>query len=202
MRSKNPELMKQIHQYVNEFCLETSRTPSVSEIAQALGISKGTAHNYLKAMDEREMISYQDGELLTRVTKKCSTEQVCIPLAGVIPCGPPEEEVENIEEYIFMPRALLGEGKFFILRADGDSMVDAGIDEGDLVVVRRQLEATSGQIVAALVDWGSTLKRLRYNIQTNQYELHPENKEKNYPPVKGNHISIQGVAVRIMKSLE
>lgn len=202
MRSKNPELMKQIHHYVNEFCLETSRTPSVSEIAQALGISKGTAHNYLKAMDEREMISYQDGELLTRVTKKCSTEQVGIPLAGVIPCGPPEEEVENIDEYIFMPRALLGEGKFFILRADGDSMVDAGIDEGDLVVVRRQLEATSGQIVAALVDGESTLKRLRYNNQTNQYELHPENKEKNYPPVEGNHISVQGVAVKIMKSLE
>ena len=101
-----------------------------------------------------------------------------------------------------MPRALLGEGKFFILRADGDSMVDAGIDEGDLVVVRRQLEATSGQIVAALVDGGSTLKRLCYNSKNDQYELHPENKEKNYPPVEGNHISIQGVAVKVLKSLE
>ena len=202
MRSKNTELMNKIHRYVNEFCLETSRTPSVAEIAQALGISKGTAHNYLKAMDEREMLSYQDGELLTRVTRKCSTEQVGIPLAGVIPCGPPEEEVENIEEFIFMPRALLGEGKFFILRADGDSMVDAGIDSGDLVVVRRQLEAAPGQIVAALVDGGSTLKRLQYNKEADRYELHPENREKNYPLVQGNNISIQGVAVRVMKSLE
>ena len=202
MRSKNTELMNKIHRYVNEFCLETSRTPSVAEIAQALGISKGTAHNYLKAMDEREMISYQDGELLTRVTRKCSTEQVGIPLAGVIPCGPPEEEVENIEEFIFMPRALLGEGKFFILRADGDSMVDAGIDSGDLVVVRRQLEAAPGQIVAALVDGGSTLKRLQYNKEADRYELHPENREKNYPLIQGNNISIQGVAVRVMKSLE
>lgn len=202
MRSKNPELMNRIHHYVNEFCLETSRTPSVSEIAQALGISKGTVHNYLKAMNEREMISYQDGELLTRVTKKCRMEQVGIPLAGIIPCGPPEEEVENIEEYIFMPRALLGEGKFFILRADGDSMVDAGIDEGDLVVVRRQLEAIPGQIVAVLVDGGSSLKRLRYNFKVDRYELHPENKVKNYPLVEGNHISIQGVAVKVLKSLE
>lgn len=202
MRSKNTELMNKIHRYVNEFCLETSRTPSVAEIAQALGISKGTAHNYLKAMDEREMLSYQDGELLTRVTRKCSTEQVGIPLAGVIPCGPPEEEVENIEEFIFLPRALLGEGKFFILRADGDSMVDAGIDSGDLVVVRRQLEAAPGQIVAALVDGGSTLKRLQYNKEADRYELHPENREKNYPLVQGNNISIQGVAVRVMKSLE
>lgn len=202
MRSKNTELMNKIHRYVNEFCLETSRTPSVAEIAAALGISKGTAHNYLKAMDEREMLSYQDGELLTRVTRKCSTEQVGIPLAGVIPCGPPEEEAENIEEFIFMPRALLGEGKFFILRADGDSMVDAGIDSGDLVVVRRQLEAAPGQIVAALVDGGSTLKRLQYNKEADRYELHPENREKNYPLVQGNNISIQGVAVRVMKSLE
>ena len=202
MRSKNPELMDKIHRYVNEFCLETSRTPSVYEIATALGISKGTAHNYLKAMDERGLISYQGGELLTRVTKKCSMGQVGIPLAGVIPCGPPEEEVEDIDEYIFMPRALLGEGKFFILRAEGDSMVDAGIDSGDLVVVRRQLDASPGLIVAALVDGGSTLKRLFFNKETNRYELHSENREKNYPPIIGRSISIQGVAVRVIKSLE
>ena len=202
MRSKNPELMDKIHRYVNEFCLETSRTPSVSEIATALGISKGTAHNYLKAMDEREMISYQNGELLTQVTKKCTKGQVGIPLAGVIPCGPPEEEVEDIDEYIFMPRALLGEGRFFILRADGDSMVDAGIDSGDLVVVRRQLDASPGQIVAALVDGGSTLKSLVFNKETERYELHSENRKKNYPPVSGRNISIQGVAVKVIKSLE
>ena len=88
-------------------------------------------------------------------------------------------------------------------RADGAvHTLRIGIDDGDLVVVRRQLEATSGQIVAALVDGGSTLKRLRYNSKNDQYELHPENKEKNYPPVEGNHISIQGVAVKILKSPE
>lgn len=63
MRSKNPELMKSIQSFVNQYCLETSRTPSVSEIANALGISKGCAQNYLKEMDEKRMISYQDGEL-------------------------------------------------------------------------------------------------------------------------------------------
>ena len=201
MRSKNPELMKSIQGFINQFCLESSRTPSVAEIANAVGISKGCAQNYLKEMDEKQMISYQDGELNTRVFNKCRTEQVGVPLAGVIPCGTPEEQVEDVEEYVFMSRTLLGAGDFFILRATGDSMVDAGIDTGDLVVIRRQLDAAPGQIVAALVDGGSTLKRLDYDTDEGQYVLLPENREKNYPPVKGSNISIQGVAIRVMKDL-
>ena len=193
--------MKSIQSYINQYCLETSRTPSVAEIANAVGISKGCAQNYLKEMDEKQMISYQDGELNTRVFNKCRTEQVGVPLAGVIPCGTPEEQVEDVEEYVFMSRTLLGAGDFFILRANGDSMVDAGIDTGDLVVIRRQLEASPGQIVAALVDGGSTLKRLGYDSDEGQYVLLPENREKNYPPVKGSNISIQGVAIRVMKDL-
>ena len=201
MRSKNPELMKNIQSYVNQYCLETSRTPSVAEIANALGISKGCAQNYLKAMDEKQMISYQDGELNTRVSNKCRTDQVGVPIAGVIPCGTPEEQVEDVEEYVFMPRALLGSGEFFMLRASGDSMVDAGIDSGDLVVVRRQLDAVPGQIVAALVDGGSTLKRLEYDSEAERFILLPENHERSYPPIEGSNISIQGVAIRIIKSI-
>lgn len=201
MRSKNPELMKNIQSYVNQYCLETSRTPSVAEIANALGISKGCAQNYLKAMDEKQMISYQGGELNTRVYSKCRTDQVGVPIAGVIPCGTPEEQVEDVEEYVFLPRALLGPGDFFMLRADGDSMVDAGIDSGDLVVIRRQLDASPGQIVAALVDGGSTLKRLDYDSEAERYVLLPENKKRGYPPIMGSNISVQGVAIRIIKNI-
>lgn len=202
MRSKNPELMKQIQDFVNQFVLDASRTPSVDEIAKGLSISKGTAHNYLKEMNERQMISYQDGELRNRITDKCSWENVSMPISGVIPCGTPEQQVEDVEEYVFMPRVLVGSGDFFILRACGDSMIDAGIESGDLVVIRRQLEASPGQIVAALVDGGSTLKRLEYNEEDERYYLQPENQAMNYEPIYGNDISIQGVAVRVMKSLE
>ena len=202
MRSKNPELMKQIQDFVNQFVLDASRTPSVDEIAKGLSISKGTAHNYLKEMNERQMITYQDGELRNRITDKCSWENVSMPISGVIPCGTPEQQVEDIEEYVFMPRVLVGSGDFFILRASGDSMIDAGIESGDLVVIRRQLEASPGQIVAALVDGGSTLKRLEYNEENERYYLQPENQAMNYEPIYGNDISIQGVAVRVMKSLE
>lgn len=201
MRSKNPELMQNIRSFVNQYFLKTSRTPSVAEIASALGISKGCTQNYLKEMNQKQMISYQDGEMNTRVSNKCRTDQVSVPIAGIIPCGTPEEQVEDVEEYVFMPRALLGSGEFFMLRASGDSMVDAGIDSGDLVVVRRQLDAVPGQIVAALVDGGSTLKRLAYDSAAERYILLPENKERNYPPIEGSNISVQGVAIRIIKSI-
>ena len=148
MRSKSKELMDSIYKYVNQFCIAHSRTPSTAEISQALHVSKGTIHNYLKEMDVRGMLFYQNGELRTSVTSQVNTDQVGIPIAGAIPCGTPEEEVENIEEYISMPRAVVGNGDFFILRASGDSMVDAGIDSGDLVVVRRQLEAFDRQSAA------------------------------------------------------
>ena len=202
MRSKNAQLMTRIQDFVNQFILDASRKPSVDEIAKGLGISKGTAHNYLKEMDERKMISYRDGELNNRITDKCRWEQVGMPISGVIPCGSPEEQVESVDEYVFLPRALVGNGDFFILRASGDSMVDAGIDSGDLVVIRRQLQASPGQIVAALVDGGSTLKRLEYDDEAERYYLQPENQEMNYPPIIGNDMSIQGVAVQVMKSLE
>lgn len=202
MRSKNPELMTKIKDFINQFVLSASRTPSVDEIAKGVGISKGTAHNYLKEMNERRMISYQDGELQNRITDKCSWENVGMPISGVIPCGTPEQQVEDVEEYVFMPRALVGSGDFFILRASGDSMIDAGIDSGDLVVIRRQLEASPGQIVAALVDGGSTLKRLEYDEEGERFFLQPENQAMNYEPIYGSNISIQGVAIRVMKSLE
>ena len=202
MRSKSVERMKEIQQYAEQFCIANLRTPSTGEIAQALGISKATVHNYLKAMDERGMLSYRGGELRTPVTNQVKVEQVGIPVAGTIPCGTPEEEIENIEEYISLPRALVGDGEFFILRASGDSMVDAGIDSGDLVVVRKQVDASSGQIVAALVDGGSTLKRLRYDDITEKYELCAENRKRNYPNIEGYDMSIQGVAIYVMKALE
>lgn len=201
MRSKSKELMHKIRDFAEQFTLEYSRTPSTAEIGEALGISKATAFNYLKEMHQQGMITYEDGVLHTRVTNKLNAETVNIPIVGVIPCGSPEEQIENTEEYITLPKSLLGSGDFFILRASGDSMVDAGINSGDLVIVRKQLEANPGDIVAALVDGGSTLKRLSYDKTTRKYLLLPENRKKNYSPIEGKDGSIQGVAIKVLKDL-
>lgn len=201
MRSKSKDLMQKILTFAEQFTLENSRTPSTAEIGDALGISKATAFNYLKEMHKIGLVSYEGGVLHTRVTDKIHDLTVNIPIVGVIPCGPPEEEVEKTEEYIRLPKSFLGEGTFFVLRATGDSMEDAGISSGDLVIVRRQQTADPGNIVAALVDGGSTLKRLKRDSASGKYLLLPENSKKHYPPIEGKDGSIQGVAIKVLKDL-
>ena len=141
MRSKSKELMLKIRDFAEQFTLDNLRTPSTAEIGKALGISKATAFNYLKEMHDQGMVTYEDGVLQPRVTEKMNCNTANIPILGLIPCGTPEEQIENTDEYITLPKSLIGKGDFFILRASGDSMVDAGIDSGDLVIVRKQLVA-------------------------------------------------------------
>lgn len=122
-----------------------------------------------------------------------------VPLLGRVACGLPRYAEENIEEYVRMPEALIGSGEFFLLRAVGDSMVGAGINEGDLVLVKRQNTAEKGQIVVALVGEEATLKRFYPEAGKKHVRLHPEN-----PAMKDiivPNCEIQGVAVKIIKDL-
>jgi len=201
MRSKSRDLMEKIKAFAEQYSVDNlGRTPCTREIGEALGINKATAYRYLVAMRDLGMIEYEDGAIMTSKIRKVNTQQVGMPLAGTIPCGTPEQEEEDIEEYISFPCSVIGRGDFFVLRASGDSMVDAGIDHGDLVIVRKQEEAKTGDIVAALVDGGSTLKRLLYDKHNRPY-LHPENREAGYPDIVGTELSIQGVAVYTLKAL-
>lgn len=97
-----------------------------------------------------------------------------VPLVGQIVCGEPNFEMENIEESFALPQSIFGSGELFMLRAYGDSMVDVGIDEGDLVVLRKQNTANDGNIVVALTNGNNTLKRLYH--RNGKIVLHPENK--------------------------
>ena len=97
------------------------------------------------------------------------------------------------------PTAIFGKGDFFILRASGQSMIEAGIDDGDLVVVKKQVEAKEGDIVVALVDNQNTLKRYFRDDENKKIILHPENKKMKDIIVDG--CCIQGVACHIIKEL-
>ena len=139
MRSKNPALMERIKNFAEEYCMgHLGKTPSTREIARHVGVSNVTVHRYIHAMKEQGMISYEDGEIITEKTRKFSTDQIGMPIAGCIPCGLPEANEEYIDEYVFLPQTFLGNGEFFILRASGESMVDAGIDDGDMVLENRR----------------------------------------------------------------
>lgn len=199
MRSKSPELMDRILKFAEEYFLDNGHSPSTSTIAAELDISRATAYRYLVEMNDRGMVEYDGQEIQTAVTKKLNSEINRTAIVGSVPCGSPQYEEENIEEYISLPTAIFGKGEFFILRASGQSMIEAGIDDGDLVVVRKQNVADDGDIVVALVDSQNTLKRFYRDEENEKIILHPENKRMKDIVVDGCYI--QGVACHIIKAL-
>lgn len=199
MRKRNVELMNRIIEFAEQYYLENSSSPSVRTIADRFGIGVSTAYRYLLEMDERGLITY-DGKRISndRIEKLNSNSGVIrAAVVGSIACGIPNLAEENVEEYVSLPRSMFGDGEFFILRANGESMIDAGIETGDLVVIRKQACAEDGQIVVALVEDEATLKRL-YR-EKGKVKLHPENRAMD--DIIVDDCTIQGVAVKVIKDL-
>ena len=198
---KNAGLFNDIEKYVNEYKEKYSgASPSVREMADALGVNYSTVSRYLKQMKEEGIIEY-DGHrnIITRENKRTQSETMKVAVLGSIACGIPKFAEENIEEYIRLPISLIGSGYFFILRANGDSMINAGIYDGDLVLIRQQNYAASGQIVVALMEDEATLKRYYPEPEKRRVRLHPENDD-----MKDIYVSkcfIQGIAVKVIKDL-
>lgn len=197
MRSKNPELMVQIMEYIDDYYSKHCSSPSVRTIAAGVGTSKSTVQRYLVAMNEDGMLSYDGKELIIDKIRKTNKSTVNVAVVGSIACGISNLAEENIEEYVSLPKSMFGEGEFIILRANGESMVDAGIETGDLVVIRKQSCAEDGQIVVALVDDEATLKRLYRDNE--KIRLHPENKDMD--DIIADDCIIQGVAVKVIKNI-
>ena len=191
--------MKEICEYAEQYYLQNGQSPSTTKIAEAVGVSRGTAYKYLVAMNDNGMIEYDGQDIQTPVTKKLNKDTSQTAIVGSVPCGSPQYEEENIEEYISLPTAIFGKGDFFILRTSGQSMIEAGIDDGDLVVVKKQVEANEGDIVVALVDNQNTLKRYFRDDENQKIILHPENKRMK--DIIVDECCIQGVACHIIKEL-
>lgn len=138
MRSKSEETMDRIVKSIEEFFFIHHRSPSITEIANDISCSRSTIHAYLREMNQLGRLHYDGKTLETSVTQKADADFTLSPVLGSISCGQPEYAEEDFEEYVPLPVALFGEGDFFILRASGYSMIEAGIEPGDLVVVRKQ----------------------------------------------------------------
>lgn len=192
MQHKSNESIDRIISFVNDFYRDNNRSPSIRQLASGTGLGVATVHRYLKTMTERGLIDY-DGEIIvTEQSNKIRNEVFQVGVVGSVPCGPLSLEEEFIEEYVNLPTAIFGGGDLFLLRASGDSMSGVGIEDGDLVLIRRQEEAHDGDIVVAYVEGeGNTLKR--YKKYGNTVFLHPENPKYVDIPVKD--CKIQGVAV-------
>ena len=162
MRSKSEELMLRIREYIESYFERYSSTPTVREIAGAMRIAVSSAHRYLVAMAEKDMVFYENGTLSTPKIRRMNPAVSAAAIVGSIPCGSPEEKEAQAEEYLSV--SFFGKGDFYALRASGSSMTGAQIDDGDLVIIRQQHTAQVGEIVVALTDEDkNTLKRLLYD---------------------------------------
>ena len=133
----------EIEAFINDYRRERGVSPSMQEIADAVGISKSNVHRHLKNMEESGRVVSQGGKRGYRTKSPLieSPEREMIPIVGRISCGSPILVEEDIEGYVSLPENIFGRGTFFFLRARGDSMIEAGIDSGDLVLIRQQSTA-------------------------------------------------------------
>lgn len=200
MQHKKQEYVHAIEAFIDDYRDTTGVIPTMPEIAAGVGLSTGAICKYIAYMREQGIIEY-DGGQRTITTKKGMADMSAyfrVPVLGRVSCGIPKFAEENIEEYVKLPVSLFGRGNYFFLRAYGESMVNAGIDDGNLVLVRQQSTADYNQIVVALVDDEATLKRYRPQ-NDGMIRLHPENERFEDIVVDAENCIIQGVAVKILK---
>ena len=182
---------EQILNFLTQFMNEHGYAPTVREICNAVGLqSTATVHYHLNALRDAGLIEMD--EMKKRAISLPDAQRADrIPVVGVVTAGVPILATENIEGYIPWD----GESGCFVLRVRGDSMIGAGILDGDKVVVRPQPDAENGQIVVALLDDSATVKRLKKTGR--DVWLMPENPE--YEPIDGDGCTILGKVVAVVR---
>ena len=195
---------QQIYDYILSFTASHGYPPSVREIGAAVGLkSPSTVHFHMKGLEEAGVIVKAEGKTRAISLPGTSMGPVAeeedprtnqVPVVGSVAAGSPILAQECIEDYLtFDTQGLSGE--HFALRVRGESMLNAGILPGDLVVVHRQREAHSGEIVVALFEDEATVKT--YRNRDGHVWLLPENPD--YEPIDGTHAEIIGKVVAVVR---
>jgi len=203
MRSQSLELKKEIYDTVNDWKRSYGYSPSLNDLAKKLNVSRTTVYRYLTRMNEDGELYYNGSSIETKEVNSRNTRLSKAMIVGSIPCGEPTTEEEYIEEYLNLPESFFGKGEFYILRASGNSMEDAGIFQGDLVIIRKQCTAEEGDIIVALDgDNQNTLKRYG-GVNKNGEAILEYMNEAVYPgkTILVKTLVVQGVAQHVLKSL-
>ena len=196
--------------FISDFQLKSNVTPSFDEMKDGLSLkSKSGIHRILSALEERGYIRklnnraraieiIKNFNFLDRDLHKDKKNNLSIPILGKIAAGIPIEAISDNTNYLDFPQSLLGKGEYFLLNVEGDSMINAGIFDGDQVIIEKCSDAKNGEIGVALIDQNeATLKRLFKRGQ--QVALQPENptfKTVIYGP---DRVQIQGVLKSLIR---
>jgi repressor LexA len=207
--------------YIDNFIKETGHCPSFEEMKEAVGLkSKSGIHALLNSLEERgfvrklahkaralEVIKLPDADVKSLSTSSSSVANdnneadfsLMIPLYGKIAAGTPIEAIANPSEYIYIPKSFSTKSELYALTIEGESMIEAGIFDGDTAIIRRANRADNGQIVVALVDNEEATLKILDKKQGNEVWLLPCNKD--YEPIKltTDRLQIQGVLYGIVR---
>lgn len=200
-----PLRQQQILATIRDWAQEHGYSPSTREIGEAVGLrSTSSVSKHLTALEDKGFLKRgtavsrpMDVRLFLRGTQETSDENVSVPVVGDIAAGTPITAVEHADDTLTLPRELTGRGNVFGLRVRGDSMIDAAICDGDIVVVKQTPEAHSGQIVAAMIDEEATVKVFRR--RNGHVYLEPRNPA--YDVIDGDRATILGTVVSVLRSV-
>ncbi|SEH61236.1 MULTISPECIES: transcriptional repressor LexA [Atopobiaceae] len=188
-RDKLSKRQQAIYDFICDYTTEHGYPPSVREIGVAVGLaSPSTVHMHLKVLQERGLIKRDSKKPRTievveedtestdkaaRVTQDLEDGSVSLPLVGRVAAGTPILAEQNVEDSFRLPTSIVGDASSFVLRVRGQSMINAGILDGDYIVVKQQDDARDGEIVVALIDDSSTVKT--FYREKDRIRLQPEN---------------------------
>ena len=202
---KNNDLTKKeklVFDYLVKSINENGYAPSVRDIGASLGIkSTSSVHLYLHNLEAKGFIEQDAGKRRTlRICAPFSRAFGKVPLLGAITAGSPILAVENFDGYVDLPwnSAKYSTEELFALKVKGESMIEAGIFDGDVVIVRKGSYAENGQIVVALIDDEATVKT--FYREDGHFRLQPENKTMD--PIIVDEVSLLGVVVASFRQYE
>ncbi len=191
---------QRIYEYILQQTEEKGYPPSVREICSAVGLkSTSTVHGHLKRLEKsgyirRDLTKPRAIEILEEGAKK---QAVNIPLVGKITAGEPITAVENIDDHFALPTQIIGKGDHFLLSVKGESMIGAGILDGDYIVVRKQENCENGEIAVILIDDEATVKT--FYRENGHIRLQPENSA--LEPIILNDCQIMGKVVGLVRKM-
>src|SRR4051794_30971461 len=204
---------QEIFDFIKRYSAKNGYPPTVRDIGKAVGLtSSSTVHAHLANLEKLGLLRRDPSkpraiELLDRATRDARAAVSSaigrvvpsggLPVVGSVAAGQPILAEENIEEYVTVPPAAGGEDGDYVLRVRGDSMIDAGILEGDYVVVRPQENAGDGEIIVALVGEEATVKR--FFRENDHVRLQPEN--ETMEPIRSKDVRVLGRVVGLFRSV-
>ena len=192
---------QEILEYIKENILKKGYPPSVREICEAVSLkSTSSVHSHLETLEKngyirRDPTKPRTIEIVDDSFNLTRREVVNVPLIGSVAAGQPILAEENIENYFPIPVEFLPNESIFMLRVKGESMINAGIFDGDQVLVKQQNTARNGEIVVALLEDSATVKR--FYKENGYYRLQPENDAME--PILTDHVEILGTVIGLIR---